>query len=45
MKGRGDGGLRYENRSLGQGLTSSLEELRKFLVFWFSVHDGDENYV
>ena len=44
-KGKGDGGLRYENMSPGQGITSSLEELRQFLVFWFSVHDGDDNYV
>ena len=45
IKGRSGVGHKYENMSLGQCLTSSLEELRQFLVFWFSIHDGDENCV
>ena len=45
IKGKGNGGHKYENMSLGQSLTSSFEELRQLIVFWFLVHGGDDNYV
>ena len=45
IKGKCGGGQKYETMSPDQALTSNFEDLRKFLMFWLSLHGYDENCV